>query len=479
MNYILEIISIFLILQVYNQTGFAQLQFEDSGQKLGNEKDQYIKLADIDNDGDLDAIEAGDSIKVRLNDSAGHFTLSQNIQGHNMDLADLDGDSDLDMFITFNGPTNTNHNQVWINDGAGFFKNSNQELGIRDSRGIALDDLDNDGDIDAFVANHMNVYTELEGGNQVFFNDGNGIFTNSGQELGNDWSNNVALGDIDNDGDLDAVVANNPFKYRIGHEIWLNNNSGYYSIGNQHFDTILSNKILLGDVDNDNDLDIFIIHADFENDLYDNNKLLLNNGNGIFTDSEQIYSKTKSRGGCFGDVDNDGDLDIFVVQFNDEPDKIWLNNGEGLLIDSCLNLNITGSADAALGDLDNDGDLDAYIACDGANKVYFNTTNTQINVNPKNSIPCEYNLHQNYPNPFNPSTRIQYTLGKSSPVNLSVYNTLGQKIKTLVNSYQNVGEHSIVWDGIDQNNNPVCSGIYFYCLKTNNQILQNKMLLVR
>jgi flagellar hook assembly protein FlgD len=60
-----------------------------------------------------------------------------------------------------------------------------------------------------------------------------------------------------------------------------------------------------------------------------------------------------------------------------------------------------------------------------------------------------------------------------------VYNTLGQKIKTLVNTYQNAGEHSITWDGTDDLNNPVSSGIYFYKMKTNNQILQGKMLLVR
>ena len=97
----------------------------------------------------------------------------------------------------------------------------------------------------------------------------------------------------------------------------------------------------------------------------------------------------------------------------------------------------------------------------------------------KDFFPKESTLGQNYPNPFNPSTVISYQLSVSSNVKLMIYNVLGQKIKTLVESFQNAGEHSLVWDATDERNNPVSSGIYFYCLQTNEMNFQKKMILVR
>ena len=96
-----------------------------------------------------------------------------------------------------------------------------------------------------------------------------------------------------------------------------------------------------------------------------------------------------------------------------------------------------------------------------------------------NHLPHELKLSQNYPNPFNPSTVISYHLSAFSNVKLTIYNVLGQKIKTLVNSFQSVGEHSIVWDATDEKNNPVSSGMYFYSLSTSERSVQKKMLLVR
>jgi uncharacterized protein (TIGR02145 family) len=94
-------------------------------------------------------------------------------------------------------------------------------------------------------------------------------------------------------------------------------------------------------------------------------------------------------------------------------------------------------------------------------------------------IPIEMILHQNYPNPFNPCTVISYRLSDAGNVNLAVYSLLGQKIKTLVDAIQNAGEHSITWNGNDESNNPISSGIYFYKLETNDLTFQKKMVLVR
>ncbi|MFO7446062.1 MAG: FlgD immunoglobulin-like domain containing protein, partial [Ignavibacteriaceae bacterium] len=91
----------------------------------------------------------------------------------------------------------------------------------------------------------------------------------------------------------------------------------------------------------------------------------------------------------------------------------------------------------------------------------------------------DFDLGQNYPNPFNPSTTINYRLSQSSNVKLKIYDSLGQEIKTLVNSFQNTGEYSIVWDGNDDSNNTVSSGVYFYSIKTDEMTGQKKMILIR
>ena len=94
-------------------------------------------------------------------------------------------------------------------------------------------------------------------------------------------------------------------------------------------------------------------------------------------------------------------------------------------------------------------------------------------------MPKTLHLNQNYPNPFNPTTVISYRLPMSSNVKLNIFNILGQRIKTLVNSFQSAGEHSLVWDATDYKSNPVSSGMYFYSLDTGDQSLQKKMILVR
>ncbi len=85
----------------------------------------------------------------------------------------------------------------------------------------------------------------------------------------------------------------------------------------------------------------------------------------------------------------------------------------------------------------------------------------------------------NYPNPFNPETTISFTLNKASQVKLDVFNILGQHITTLVNEYQTSGNHTVVWNGKDKNNNNLSSGIYFYKLTNGSKTITNKMILMK
>jgi hypothetical protein len=86
----------------------------------------------------------------------------------------------------------------------------------------------------------------------------------------------------------------------------------------------------------------------------------------------------------------------------------------------------------------------------------------------------EFKLEQNYPNPFNPGTTINYMILKSGEVSIDLYNSLGEKVKTLLSCYQNGGTHQVEFNGKEYT-----SGIYFYNIKTNNFSLTKKMLLLK
>jgi hypothetical protein len=91
-----------------------------------------------------------------------------------------------------------------------------------------------------------------------------------------------------------------------------------------------------------------------------------------------------------------------------------------------------------------------------------------------------YNLY-NYPNPFNPETKIVFNLPEEGDVKLEIYNIKGQKVKvfTFPNWGLGTSEYSVVWNGTDENNKPVSSGIYFYKLMVDNYSKTKKMLLLK
>jgi FlgD Ig-like domain len=88
-------------------------------------------------------------------------------------------------------------------------------------------------------------------------------------------------------------------------------------------------------------------------------------------------------------------------------------------------------------------------------------------------------LNQNYPNPFNPTTQITFQLPEASNVRLAIYNTLGQEVRTLVNSAFDKGPHSVTWDASDNFGNRVASGIYIYRIESGSYVQQKKMMLLK
>jgi hypothetical protein len=99
----------------------------------------------------------------------------------------------------------------------------------------------------------------------------------------------------------------------------------------------------------------------------------------------------------------------------------------------------------------------------------------------RGSLPLKFALYQNYPNPFNPSTSIRYFVGGDGPaeVSLRIYNVAGQLVKTLVDAERLPGEYQAIWNGKNEDNEEIASGMYFYKLKVSDYVETKKMVLLR
>ncbi len=237
------------------------------------------------------------------------------------------------------------------------FINSGQQLGLGRSWDVALADLDGDGDLDAFVANG----SQGEQTNAVWINDGGGNFAKKEQNLG--FGMGVALGDLDGDRDLDALVTD----WNAPPGIWLNAGDGIFIDSGQ---ILINGEALgsaLGDLDGDGDLDIYLAQDGA-------NSVWLNDGTGIFSDSGQRLGEAITDDVILVDFDGDEDLDVFAGGW-DEHARVWLNDGFADFSDSGQKLtskylHIHG---LDLGDLNGDGHLDVFMAIAGdANQVWLN-----------------------------------------------------------------------------------------------------------
>lgn len=304
-------------------------------------------------------------------------------------MGDLDNDHDLDIFLGKGGGIDGRGgkpDEVWLNQGGtqggviGLFRDSGQRLGNASSRSVSLGDINNDGYLDALTANAPQLHV------QPWLNDGNGFFR-AIHTIGQAWSQNIALGDLDADGDLDGVVGNDAgiIAPSVSNEVWLNFGGlqgatpGTFGWGQtlSGADSIVA----LGDLDNDGDLDTVISNGAFG--LPENiNRVWLNDGQGAFSMSEESLGSDDAWGVVIGDIDNDGDLDVLF--FNDPVFPfIWLNDGKSKFTPShhSPGNSPVRNSKIALGDLDNDGDLDAFtIKSDGVYEIWRNGSRGEFDI---------------------------------------------------------------------------------------------------
>ena len=94
-------------------------------------------------------------------------------------------------------------------------------------------------------------------------------------------------------------------------------------------------------------------------------------------------------------------------------------------------------------------------------------------------IPTVFALHQNYPNPFNPITTLRYDLPEQGFVTITIYDMLGRQVKTLVNTTQEAGFKSVIWNATNDYGKPVSAGVYLYKIQAGEFIQTKKMVLLK
>lgn len=249
-------------------------------------------------------------------------------------------------------------NRIYLGLGNGSFYETNQQLGNDSSYGFAMGDLDNDGDLDLIAGNNHRPNNIEGASNKVYLNDGLGNFTLHESSTEMDLTISIALGDIDDDGDLDYVSG---CEDKV--VVYQNNGSANFKLTQTIGNLNKVNSIALGDIDNDN-------HLDFIAGLEGNNRVYKNDGNGYFSQFQAFLVYDRTIDLRLLDVDGDDDLDVFAGNYRTEiqngtnnsyydyTNYAYKNDGSGQFT---LYQNITekdATFAVAYGDLDNDGDYD-------------------------------------------------------------------------------------------------------------------------
>ncbi len=324
--------------------------------------------ADLDGDNDLDLVITGEFAYniILINDGQGKFsdeTLARlplkRRDSEDITIADFDRDGDLDIIIV---SEDDQRNEYYLNDGRGYFTDHSYRLPVTGtSNAVITMEVNGDTFPDVLIGN--------AGSNICLLNDGAGGWIVSDDRLpkNNKTTQDLEVGDIDGDGDLDIICGNED-----DNEIWINDGQGYFT---NETSTRLpltagaweTREADLGDVDGDGDLDLYLANVNFRQTKDHQNRLFINDGRGYFTDETPMRlpaEKMHSVDGDFVDYDGDGDLDIITGNGFGNSFEFYENNEKGYFKNQTQNVlpaSVKGDGiDVEAADYNGDGRIDLY-----------------------------------------------------------------------------------------------------------------------
>jgi len=359
---------------------------------------QEMAQGDIDGDGDLDLItSANRGVRIYVNDGRGRFadeTLQRipvirfNLSA--LVLGDVDGDRDLDLVTSGDG--------LFLNNGKGVFTDASKRMpkDIYITRDIALGDVDGDGDADLVLA-------KQQAQNRLYVNDGKGNFkdvtaTNMPVDSANTWA--LDLGDVDKDGDLDLVLGNlaSAVPQAGNDRLYLNDGKGRFKMAatNLPKHDEMTFDLALGDLDGDGDLDMVTATGAIWGNV-GRDRLYINDGKGRFADASATrlpIMREHTNALSLADVDGDGDLDLVHCNSLDAiipgsaQNVMFINDGRGIFTNQTptwLPARSDQTYAIVLGDMDGDRDVDIVVGNINpsastlvSNSLYFNFTRQLI-----------------------------------------------------------------------------------------------------
>jgi len=388
------------MLSVY---AYAQDQFtEQTSISLKGVWQSSVAWGDYNNDGYLDILLTGyanstGASKIYKNNRDGTFSelisiSLTNVNNSSVAWGDYDNDGDLDILLTgYSTDIGIAISKIYKNNGDETFTEqaSISLVGVY-SNSVAWGDYDNDGDFDILLTGfRYDIGSDIS---KIYKNNGDGTFSEQTSiSLTSVSASSVAWGDYDNDGDLDILLAGLHNSGTIVSKIYKNNGNGTFTEQTSiPLEGVYGCTVAWGDYDNDGDLDILMTGKTIVYGTTAVSKIYINNGNGTFTEQTSVLlDGVYDCSVAWGDYDNDGDLDILLTGgINDQigVSKIYKNISDGTFLEQTL-ISLIGVhySSVAWGDYDNDGDLDILLTGDSeigpVSKIYRNN-NTRANTIP-------------------------------------------------------------------------------------------------
>ena len=325
------------------------------------------------------------------------------------------------------------------------------------------------------------------------------------------WSGyNISTGDLDNDGFTEIYIVAFDFYHVIVFENTMENEYEYqtdfyvsseaYEFGNQ--------SLIITDMNGDGYNELFAATSGTKSgEIPLTPGKLYGAGNvedvSLLTFSDFNYFASYEGGLrqiVAGDADNDGNPNLYLAGHYDEALYDWEYIGQDPLNASSYSEHVIFMDDTTddggfgldqgkvrvaklfVGDLDNDevGDIVFTSASFAADKshIYFLEHSGVLDVRRDNEMtPDEISISQNYPNPFNPLTKFVYTINNPGVASLKIYDVTGKLIYTVFDAYREIGTFEEEWRSVDENNQAVSSGVYFYNLSLATGSVTKKMVL--